>query len=646
MLKKALSSLSARFYAIVALAVLMTAILSWVLVNLAVDNAYAMREKHLSDVTDTAVSVLAELEAQVADGSMTRDEAMAEGRRRLTDLSFGDSGYFYVFDTDNIYQVHPSHPEWIGTDQSDYQDVKGLYLFQEMTKLAKTEGSGAITYYFTRPDSDVPEAKLGYVKLFEPWNWIVGTGSYVNDIQADLAHLWLISRLILGGSLIVLVLISTLSIRSVTKPLSALRLRMQSLAEGEIEAEVPHLNNRSEIGGMARTVAIFRDALTERERLEQAQAEKDAILAQERERAAEQERLAREREERDAEARRVAEEKARADQEAQRAKADAERAAAQAEQGEVMAALAIGLGAIAHGDLTVQIDHAFPAAYEELRHDFNEAVSQIASLAKGIVESSGSISNETDTLNGAAMDLSQRTERQAASLTETATAISELSSSVHTSADNAHEAASVVTDSRDQSERGRAIVQQAVEAMTAIATNSAQISTITNVIDEIAFQTNLLALNAGVEAARAGEAGRGFAVVASEVRALAQRSSEAAREISDQIETSTQQVEAGVKLVNDSGDALGAIEELVTKLDGLVQGIAESASAQSSGLQEITIAIDQLDEVTQQNAAMFEETTAAVQVLKTQAGVLQRATAALTLDTSSRSDQAAFREAS
>ncbi|MEJ1998336.1 MAG: methyl-accepting chemotaxis protein [Maritimibacter sp.] len=631
MLKKALSSLSARFYAIVALAVLMTAILSWVLVNLAVDNAYAMREKHLSDVTDTAVSVLAELEAQVADGSMTRDEAMAEGRRRLTDLSFGDSGYFYVFDTDNIYQVHPSHPEWIGTDQSDYQDVKGLYLFQEMTKLAKAQGSGAITYYFTRPDSDVPEAKLGYVKLFEPWNWIVG---------------WLISRLILGGSLIVLVLISTLSIRSVTKPLSALRLRMQSLAEGEIEAEVPHLNNRSEIGGMARTVAIFRDALTERERLEQAQAEKDAILAQERERAAEQERLAREREERDAEARRVAEEKARADQEAQRAKADAERAAAQAEQGEVMAALAIGLGAIAHGDLTVQIDHAFPAAYEELRHDFNEAVSQIASLAKGIVESSGSISNETDTLNGAAMDLSQRTERQAASLTETATAISELSSSVHTSADNAHEAASVVTDSRDQSERGRAIVQQAVEAMTAIATNSAQISTITNVIDEIAFQTNLLALNAGVEAARAGEAGRGFAVVASEVRALAQRSSEAAREISDQIETSTQQVEAGVKLVNDSGDALGAIEELVTKLDGLVQGIAESASAQSSGLQEITIAIDQLDEVTQQNAAMFEETTAAVQVLKTQAGVLQRATAALTLDTSSRSDQAAFREAS
>ncbi|MEJ2036455.1 MAG: methyl-accepting chemotaxis protein [Maritimibacter sp.] len=600
MLKKALSSLSARFYAIVALAVLMTAILSWVLVNLAVDNAYAMREKHLSDVTDTAVSVLAELEAQVADGSMTRDEAMAEGRRRLTDLSFGDSGYFYVFDTDNIYQVHPSHPEWIGTDQSDYQDVKGLYLFQEMTKLAKAQGSGAITYYFTRPDSDVPEAKLGYVKLFEPWNWIVGTGSYVNDIQADLAHLWLISRLILGGSLIVLVLISTLSIRSVTKPLSALRLRMQSLAEGEIEAEVPHLNNRSEIGG----------------------------------------------EERDAEARRVAEEKARADQEAQRAKTDAERAAAQAEQGEVMAALAIGLGAIAHGDLTVQIDHAFPAAYDELRQDFNEAVSQIASLAKGIVESSGSISNETDTLNGAAMDLSQRTERQAASLTETATAISELSSSVHTSADNAHEAASVVTDSRDQSERGRAIVQQAVEAMTAIATNSAQISTITNVIDEIAFQTNLLALNAGVEAARAGEAGRGFAVVASEVRALAQRSSEAAREISDQIETSTQQVEAGVKLVNDSGDALGAIEELVTKLDGLVQGIAESASAQSSGLQEITIAIDQLDEVTQQNAAMFEETTAAVQVLKTQAGVLQRATAALTLDTSSRSDQAAFRQAS
>lgn len=647
MVKKLLSRLSARIYAIVALSVVLTAVLSEVLVSLAVDNAYTMREKHLSDVTDTAISVISEINAQVTDGTLTREQAMEEARAHLTDLNFGETGYFYVFDTDLIYQVHPSHPEWIGTDQSGYQDVKGTYLFQEMRDLVQAQGSGAITYYFTKPNSDVAEPKLGYVKLFEPWGWIVGTGSYVADIQADLARLRMISSVILIGGLVLLAIVSTLLIRSVTGPLGDLRKRMVDLSKGETEAEIPHLTNRSEIGGMAKAVAIFRDALVERKRLEQEQAEKDEALARERERAAEQERLAKEREERDAEDRRIAEEQARAEKEAQRAEAEAARAKAQEEQSEVMSALAIGLGAIAHGDLTVQIKDTFPAAYEELRHDFNEAVSQISQLAQRIVESSGSISNETDNLNSAAVDLSQRTERQAASLTETASAISELSSSVTKSTENAREAATVVTDSRHQSEKGRDVVQKAVDAMNEIAKSSEQISTITNVIDEIAFQTNLLALNAGVEAARAGESGRGFAVVASEVRALAQRSSDAAREISDQIQTSARQVENGVQLVNNSGSALGTIEELVTKLDSLVQDIASAANEQSSGLAEITIAIDQLDEVTQQNAAMFEETTAAVQVLKNQSGVLQQATAALTLEQATPDeDVVAFSQAS
>ncbi len=635
MLKKILSRLSTRFYAIVALAVLMTAVLSVVLVSLAVDNAYAMREKHLSDVTDTAVSVLTELEAQVADGSLTRDEAMAEGRKRLNDLTFGDGGYFYAFDTKNIYQVHPSHPEWIGTDQSGYKDVKGMPLFVEMNKLAAAQGSGAITYYFTKPNSDVPEAKLGYVKLFKPWNWVVGTGSYISDIQADLAHLRFVSTSILIGSLIVLAIVSTLLIRSVTGPLNALQQRMRALSDGETEAEIPHLASTSEIGGMARAVAVFRDALVERRRLEQEQAAKDAEIAKERERTAQREREAHEREERAAEAQHEAEEQARARQDAQRAEAEAERARAHKEQTEVMQAVADGLGAMSQGDLTVQIDQSFPEAYEKLRIDFNNAVAKIATLVVDIVDGSVQITNETDTLNGAALDLSQRTERQAAALAETAAALQELSGSVKTSAENARSAANVVTESRDQSTKGRDVVEKTVAAMSEIAKSSEQISNITNVIDEIAFQTNLLALNAGVEAARAGESGRGFAVVASEVRALAQRSSDAAREISQLIDTSGRQVETGVHLVNDSGTALETIDKLVANLDQLVQGIATSATEQAGGLSEISIAIDDLDTVTQQNAAMFEETTAAVQALRSQAGVLQRATGALKLSDTS-----------
>ncbi|MFD2175197.1 PAS domain S-box protein [Rhodobacter lacus] len=281
-----------------------------------------------------------------------------------------------------------------------------------------------------------------------------------------------------------------------------------------------------------------------------------------------------------------------------------------------------GISALRAGELDYRLTRPMPAEFESLRANYNAALERMEELVGAIVESAEAIRIETTNLSGASAELGRRTETQAASLEETAAALNQLSSSVESSSSGARNAANAVTKARNRSSEGRRVVEQTISAMGDIAQSSDQISRITSVIDDIAFQTNLLALNAGVEAARAGETGRGFAVVASEVRALAQRSSEAAREIAELIETSGRQVRQGVDLVNESGQALSEIDRLVTEVDGLVQAIAGSAVEQSTGLAEINSAVHQLDQLTQQNAAMFEESSAAVSVLGSQAGEL------------------------
>ncbi len=278
--------------------------------------------------------------------------------------------------------------------------------------------------------------------------------------------------------------------------------------------------------------------------------------------------------------------------------------------------------ALSLGHLDRQLDQPMPDELEALRLRYNEAIGRMADLVGAILDGAEAIRAETGQLAGASAELGRRTETQAASLEQTAAAINQLAASVESSATGARNAAGAVSKARHRSTKGRGVVDQTITAMNDIARSSEQISRITSVIDDIAFQTNLLALNAGVEAARAGETGRGFAVVASEVRALAQRSSEAAREIAELIETSGRQVRQGVDLVNESGRALTEIDTLVAEVDTLVQAIASSAAEQSMGLGEITTAVNQLDEVTQQNAAMFEESSAAVAVLRDQAGQL------------------------
>jgi methyl-accepting chemotaxis protein len=270
-----------------------------------------------------------------------------------------------------------------------------------------------------------------------------------------------------------------------------------------------------------------------------------------------------------------------------------------------------GLAKLADMDLTYRLSSELPEAYRKVQADFNSAVEQLDKAVQGVRGSAQAIDGGTQEISTAADDLSRRTEQQASSLEETAAALDEITATVRKTAEGAAQARAVVSSAKTDAEKGGEVVRKAVEAMSGIEKSSQQISQIIGVIDEIAFQTNLLALNAGVEAARAGDAGRGFAVVASEVRALAQRSAEAAKEIKGLISASTAQVGQGVSLVAETGSSLERIVTQVTTINTAVTDIAASAQEQATGLQQVNSAINQMDQVTQQNAAMAEEATAA-----------------------------------
>lgn len=285
-------------------------------------------------------------------------------------------------------------------------------------------------------------------------------------------------------------------------------------------------------------------------------------------------------------------------------------------------ALASSLNDLANGDLTTKLAEPFVPALERLRVDFNATAQRLSEALSAVARNAETIAASSAEVRSAVDDLSRRTENQAASLEQTAAALDEITTTVADSSRRAHEASNLVDTTRVNAEKSGAVVRRAIEAMGAIETSSRQISGIVSLIDEIAFKTNLLALNAGVEAARAGDAGKGFAVVAQEVRALSQRSASAAKEIKALIASSTEQVTRGVTLVDQTGAALSQIVAQIQLISTNVAAIVETAKEQSTGLLEINKALNVLDQGTQQNAAMVEQTNAATRFLANEAGGL------------------------
>jgi len=393
-----------------------------------------------------------------------------------------------------------------------------------------------------------------------------------NGARQETAIITAMVALVVGGLALIGIAVglSAMLSRMIARPITTLTGAMAELARGNNNISVD-ADRADEVGDMARAVLVFRDTAL-------AKAEAD---------------------------------KAKAVADLAKAEADEARAEADAAAREVVQSLSTALERLARGDLTSPIHTRFPADYEKLRSDYNTALQSLKDLIADISSGVNSLGEGAHDISAAADQMAQRTEQQAASLEETAAALNEITVTVRATSAGAGKIKQAVDTANTDVERSGQTMTEAVKAMGEIEASSREMELIIGTIDEIAFQTNLLALNAGVEAARAGEAGRGFAVVASEVRALAQRSAEAAKQIKGLISSSNEQVSLGARLVNQTGAALAKVVDQVREISGLVSEIASATVEQASGLDEVNTAVTQMDRFTQQNAAMVEESTAA-----------------------------------
>ena len=427
------------------------------------------------------------------------------------------------------------------------------------------------------------------VGLFDQ-TWQLAGRQALTEIDAPVRE---VQHAILFAALLMIVLSTGIMLvfirHRLARPIANLTNAMSRLAEGDLSVDIPGVAKRDEMGVMARSVVVFRDGARQYRRL-QDNAEADRMRS-------ETERQA------------------------------AEEAAIAGERHRVIGSIGAGLAQIAAGNLTNRMTGVFPDAYRDLQKNFNDAVEQLEHAVANVALVAGKIGAETRQLQGSAHTMASHMEQNAANLAEAALALGSISSAIHIVANNAEEASQIVATTRDEAKASGLIVAEAMAAMRRIEQSSAEIAKIIGVVDEIAFQTNLLALNAGVEAARAGDAGRGFAVVAAEVRALAQRSAEASRQVKSLITGADESVNEGVRLVEKTRTSLDLILSQVDHANVTVDRIAASAQDQAQALQQINSSVNQMNEATQRTTDMVEKTTAFIVELAAETEELSERTA-------------------
>ena len=547
---------------------------------------YHERYEMLRTQVETALSVMKTYDDRAKAGEISVDEAKKKAFEMLNKMQFQPDGYFFGYDYNVVMLFHPTSPS-VGKSNKGAKDANGYAYRDDLVKLGR-EGGGYAEFIGPKPGHDPNDRsfpKAAYAKAFAPWELVVVTGLYTDDLAANvrsealktIALSLVLFALALGAAYLV--------IRNITGPLKSIHDALEAVADENVDITIPHTDMGNEVGMMAKATEALQQKIRERHALAARQKQQEEQFNAERQN-------------------------------------NAERQLDEARQQEhAVTTIGLSLKEIASGDLTVRCADLGPK-YNTLRSDFNEALTHLEEAMTRVSLKGNDIAVSKEEIRRASGELATRTERQAANLEETSAALDELTVAVRQTAGGAKEAASRVGMVSNEAHQSDMIVAKAIQAMSGIEQSSAEITKIIGVIDEIAFQTNLLALNAGVEAARAGDSGKGFAVVAQEVRELAQRSAAAAKEIKTQIARSSAQVEEGVQMVGEAGQALKRISDQIAGANDIVAKIANSAQEQDSTLRSISSAMNQLDAATQQNAAMAEETTASADVLANDTGDL------------------------
>ena len=592
---------------------------------------WADKQDLLRSQVESAVAITNTYVARAANGEMSLDEAQAAAKDVVQSIRYGGNEYLFIQDMDGIMVMHPFAPALIGKNQMETKDADGKLITVEFLEIAKSEGQGFVEYRWNKPNAEEPSPKLSYVATVAPWQWIIATGVYIDDLDAAFQSEVLKTLGWLGGALLLLAGAAVPIARSLTKPIAAITQNMKGLAEGDLDVEIAGAGRNDEIGDMAKAVEVFKQ--NGQKVRQMSAAEIEAEERRQRERAQMMQEL------QTAfgqvvDAAIAGDFSRRVDVEFPDAELNALAGSVNslvetvdrgiAETGDVLAALA-------ETDLTKRVHGAYQGAFDQLKSDTNLVADKLTEIVRQIKETSRGLKVATGEILSGANDLSERTTKQAATIEETSAAMEQLAHTVGDNASRAEEASRKSRAVSETAEEGGEVMSQANQAMERITQSSAKISNIIGMIDDIAFQTNLLALNASVEAARAGEAGKGFAVVAVEVRRLAQSAAEASSEVKVLIEQSGEEVAGGSKLVADAAEKLEHMLGAVRENNTLMEGIAKESREQASAIDEVNVAVRQMDEMTQHNAALVEETNAAIEQTESQASELDRIVEVFTL---------------
>ncbi|HDS1045374.1 TPA: cache domain-containing protein [Stenotrophomonas maltophilia] len=654
------------------------------------------RKASLKTQVELTYGILDHYHGLAASGELTEEAARQAALDALARMRADNDTYYYsVYDTQYRVLMHPFRKDLIGKDMKDFRSEDGVQLFHDLVEVARA-GGGVVSYKWAKANAEGLYDKASYAGLFAPWQWVISSGVYMEDVQRQ-ALVFTAIMTATGGAVVLIVLaLSWLIGNRIAGPLKQATAVAEGIAHGRLDSHIgpqPHdetgrlleamsgmqqqlhavisgqremarrhdggeLSYRIDasafpgeyglmvqetnalVGSHVQTLHDVLDVVQQyavgdlSRDIARYPGEKAAMTTTVDTVKANLGRI-------NAEIKQLAGAAAAGDfsrrGDAQRFDHDFRLMlenlnAMMAVSDDNLGKLSQLLSAIAEGDLTTRMHGDYQGVFARMRDDANSTVSQLTQIVGQIQTSASSITLAAGEIASGNSDLSRRTEQQAANLEETAASMEELTSTVRQNAEHARQANQLAIGAQGVASQGGEVVSQVVTTMSAIQASSKKIAEIISVIDGIAFQTNILALNAAVEAARAGEQGRGFAVVASEVRTLAQRSAAAAKEIKGLIDDSVGKVAEGSSLVHQAGSTMGEIVASVQRVTDIMAEISAASQEQSAGIEQVNQTVVQMDETTQQNAALVEEATAAARAMEDQAAQLADAVAIFRLD--------------